>query len=105
MISRISATIVGFSLMNSSSDRARLESTSKEEQMTPPLFAELSLMMITPIFFNERRAQGLRYKLAPSTIAVERALDLFDVFRGNARMVDIFNFRVGIVKIEIHQIW
>ena len=50
MISRISATMIGFSFKNSSSDRARLESTSKEEQVTPPLLAELSLMMRTLIF-------------------------------------------------------
>ena len=52
--------VFGFSLMNSSSLMQRPASTSKEEQITPPLLQELSLMMSTPRFSRARRAPAVR---------------------------------------------
>ena len=50
----------GFSAKNSCSLRISPARTSREEQMTPPLFAELSLMMRTPFFSSSDLASGVR---------------------------------------------
>lgn len=68
---RNSLTSWGLCLINSESVIRRPDRTSRDEQMTPPLLAELSLIIRTPLASSASLASVVRYRLAPSTIALE----------------------------------
>mmetsp|Transcript_18379 Transcript_18379/g.43093 ORF Transcript_18379/g.43093 Transcript_18379/m.43093 type:complete len:203 (-) Transcript_18379:1583-2191(-) len=59
---------------NSESDKLSAASTSRLDDVTPPLFALASLNITTPAFSTSRRASGVKKRLAPSTTYLKRRL-------------------------------